>query len=169
MVPVKDHATFVEAAAALTARRSDVQLVFVGGGEMEPEVRAQVARLGLAERSHFVGWQRDLARIYADLDVVALSSINEGTPVTLIEGMASGVPVAATAVGGVPDVLDGGRLGELAPPSNPTALADAIDRALQPGSRKRASLNRSEVLDRYGGARLCKDLEVLYGRLLGSR
>jgi glycosyltransferase involved in cell wall biosynthesis len=169
MVPVKDHATFVQAAAILAARRPDVEVVFVGGGELESQVRAQAEQAGLTGRAHFLGWQRDLASIYADLDVVALSSVNEGTPVTLIEAMACGVPVAATSVGGVPDVLDHGRLGELAPARDPEALAGAIDRALDPSARERARRHRVEILERYGQVRLCRDLETLYERLLAER
>ncbi len=76
MVPVKDHATFVAAGAELCAAREDVHLVFVGGGEREAEVRAELERRGLASRAHLLGWRRDLERIYPDLDVVALSSVN---------------------------------------------------------------------------------------------
>jgi glycosyltransferase involved in cell wall biosynthesis len=169
MVPVKDHATFLAAAAELAARRDDVRFVVVGGGELEPQVRAELARRGLDGRTHLLGWRRDLARIYADLDVVALSSVNEGTPVTLIEAMAAGVPVAATTVGGVPDLLDGGARGELAPAGDPAALAQAIDRALLPSARARAARLRPSVLEQFGGARLCRDLEALYLSLLDAR
>ena len=105
MVPVKDHATFVAAAAILAERRSDVHFVFIGGGELESAVRADLERRELMGRAHLLGWCRDLFRIYPDLDVVALSSINEGTPVALIEALAAGVPVVGTSVGGVPEVL----------------------------------------------------------------
>src|SRR5260370_409947 len=80
MVPVKDHATFIAAAQILAQRRQDVNFVFVGGGELEAEVRADLARRGLSARAHLLGWSRQLERIYADIDVVALSSVNEGTP-----------------------------------------------------------------------------------------
>jgi glycosyltransferase involved in cell wall biosynthesis len=167
MVPVKDHATFVAAAALLAARRDDVQFVFVGGGELAAEVDAAIARHGLLLRAHRLGWSQALERIYADLDVVALSSVNEGTPVTLIEAMAAGVPVAATAVGGVPDVLADGARGELAPARDPAALADAIERALLPAARERARRVRDVVVAEYGAERLCADLMQLYDLLCG--
>jgi glycosyltransferase involved in cell wall biosynthesis len=166
MVPVKDHASFVAAAALLAARRNDVAFLFVGAGELEADVRAAIARSGLDGRVHLLGWTRDLPRIYADVDVVALSSVNEGTPVTLVEAMASGVPVAATAVGGVPDLLAGGARGELAPVRDPAALADAIDRALSPTALDRARSLRAEIFDSFGQARLCRDLARLYDELL---
>lgn len=169
MVPVKDHATFVEAAAILARRRDDVAFVFVGGGELEETIRAELVRRGLAARAHLLGWTQQLAPIYADLDVVALSSINEGTPVTLIEGMAAGVPIVATAVGGVADLLRDGRRGALVPPRDPTALADAIERALTPGARISAQSMRPEIIAEFGEARLCADLARLYCELLEQR
>src|SRR5262249_38353875 len=67
MVPVKDHATFVAAAAELAARRPRAQFVFVGAGELEAEVRAAVRTAGLDGRAHFLGWTQQLAPVYADL------------------------------------------------------------------------------------------------------
>jgi glycosyltransferase involved in cell wall biosynthesis len=169
MVPVKDHATFVAAARILAERRPDAHVVFVGGGELEAAIRATVEAAGLSARAHFLGWRRDLARIYADLDVVALSSINEGTPVSLIEAMTAGTPVVATAVGGVPDVLRGGERGALVPARDPAALAAALEAALAPDARARAQAVRAPIRAEYGQARLCRQLEALYGRLLDER
>jgi glycosyltransferase involved in cell wall biosynthesis len=168
MVPVKDHRTFVAASALLAERYPDLHLVFVGGGELEADIRQDVERRGLLGRSHFLGWRRDLPRIYADLDVVALSSVNEGTPVSLIEAMAAGTPVAATAVGGVPDVLRNGARGGLCPPKDPPALARVIEEALGPEARTRAQSFRAEVQREYGAERLCRDLADLYLGLLAT-
>ena len=167
MVPVKDHATFLGAAARVAARHADVDFVVVGGGELETEVDARIAALGIGARVHRLGWRRDLEAIYPDLDVVGLSSVNEGTPVTLIEALAAGANVASTSVGGVADVLERGLLGELATRGDVESLADALERALaraprQPGERR-------IIADRYGEARLCRDLEALYLRLLAAR
>jgi glycosyltransferase involved in cell wall biosynthesis len=158
MVPVKDHHTFVEAARLL--QRPKARFVFIGGGELEAEIKALAKDLPC----HFLGWQRDVHKLYADLSALVLSSVNEGTPVALIEAMAAGVPVAATRVGGVADVLKDGARGELAPPKDPAALAQAIGRALQ--SRDRAARIRDEILTEYGSERLCRDLADLYDDLL---
>jgi glycosyltransferase involved in cell wall biosynthesis len=168
MVPVKDHATFVRAAALIAARRDDVDFVIVGGGELEQAVRAQVEASGFAPRFCLLGWRRDLEAIYPDLDVLALSSINEGTPVTLIEAMSAGVPTASTSVGGVADVLDGGARGELATARDAASLANAIDRALDPSAEARARSQRAAMAEAFGAARLCRDLEALYDRLLNE-
>lgn len=168
MVPVKDHRTFIEAAALLAARRSDVHFVFVGGGELEAEVRAQLAERNLLDRSHLLGWRRHLERIYPDLDVVALSSLNEGTPVSLIEAMSAGVSVVSTAVGGVRDLLRDGERGEVVPPSDPQALAAAIERSLSSSAAERARRVQREVIAQFSAERLCDDLKRLYEALLAE-
>ena len=169
MVPVKDHATFIAAAAILAARHDDLHFVFIGGGELEAEVRSDLDQRALTPRAHLLGWSKQLERIYADLDVLALSSVNEGTPVALIEAMAAGVSVASTAVGGVRDLLANGARGELAPPRDPEALARAIERALSPNARDRATQIRADVLAQFGYRRLCADLERLYDTLVASQ
>jgi glycosyltransferase involved in cell wall biosynthesis len=141
--------------------------VFVGGGELEKEIRADVVARGLSPRTHFLGWRRDLPVIYADLDVAALSSLNEGTPVSLIEAMASGVPVVSTNVGGVSDVLRNGARGYLVPPLDPRALADGIAQALSPEAKARTASIRAEMTGDYGAVRLCRDLRALYLELVG--
>jgi glycosyltransferase involved in cell wall biosynthesis len=158
MVPVKDHRTFVEAARLLGRGR----FVFIGGGELEAEIKELARDLPC----HFLGWQREVYKLYTDLSALVLSSVNEGTPVALIEAMAAGIPVASTRVGGVADVLREGARGELAPPSDPAALAQAIERALTPSARERAARIRGEVLSEYGAERLCGDLADLYDELL---
>ncbi len=169
MVPVKDHGTFIAAAATLAAKRPDVRFVFVGGGELEDAIKSDVAARGLTDRTHFLGWRRDLARIYADLDVVALSSLNEGTPVSLIEAMACGTPVVSTQVGGVADVLRNGARGELVPMQDSAALAAGIEKALEPSARVRAAEIRAAIHEEYGSRRLCRQLEELYLRLLRDK
>jgi len=166
MVPVKDHATFVAAAQILAQRRPEVHFVFVGGGSLEEQIRADVRRRGLDERSHFLGWRDDLPVIYADLDVAALSSVNEGTPVSIIEAIASGLPVVATQVGGVPDVLRNGARGSLVPPRDPQAMAAAIERAFSSEAKAHALVMRAQM-DEYRSQRLCLDLGKLYLDLLG--
>jgi glycosyltransferase involved in cell wall biosynthesis len=168
LVPIKNHDLFLDAFAALPRRGARaVHGVVVGGGELEARLRQRVRALGLADRVHFLGWRRDLAPVYADLDVAVLTSRNEGTPVALIEAMAAGVPVVATAVGGAPDLLDHGEQGELVPPPFRAAdLAAAIGRALTPAARARSARLAPGILEAYSAARLCRDLESLYNALV---
>jgi glycosyltransferase involved in cell wall biosynthesis len=113
----------------------------------------------------------DLPRIYADLDVLVVSSRNEGTPVSIIEAMAAGCPVVATSVGGIPDMVTHGETGRLVGSGDEAALAQAVldtvtDRDEAQGQVARA---RDRARERYGVARLVQDIEALYSRLLGAR
>lgn len=167
IVPVKNHRLFLEAAALIRQEIPDARFVIVGDGEGRAEVEAQIATLGLGDAVQITGWLRDLLPLYSDLDVMALSSVNEGTPVTLIEALAAGCPVASTAVGGVPDLLENGKLGSLAPSEDAPALAAAVILALrQPPD---AAPIRALMLERYGIDRLVSDLEILYKRLLEAK
>ena len=116
----------------------------------------------------FVGWRKDLESVYADLDVVVNSSRNEGTPVALIEAMAAGRPVVATAVGGTADLLGEGARGILVPPADPAALAEAILRTLGSAdeSARRARAAQEYVLAHHSVDRLLRDIDDLYRELL---
>lgn len=105
LVPIKDHATFLGAAAIVAAKSPGAHFLLVGGGELEPELRAQAEGRGLADRVHFLGWRGDLNRIYPAIDLLVFSSRNEGVPAALVEGMAAGTPAVATDVGGIPEML----------------------------------------------------------------
>ncbi len=123
LAPVKAHNVFLRAAAALRERMPDVHFVVVGDGELRASLEALASDLGLGGCLTFLGWRSDVERVYADLDLVVLSSRNEGSPIALIEAMASGRNVVATAAGGVPDVVRHGETGLLVNPDNPAALA----------------------------------------------
>src|SRR4051812_8952169 len=127
--------------------------------------------MGLDGVVHFLGWRRDLAAVYADLDVVCLSSLNEGSPVALIEAMAAARPVVATAVGGVPEVVRDRISGRLVPSRRPEAMAEAIREVLgdAAGARSLGLAARDAVYPKYSVARLIRDLEALYVELLAAK
>jgi glycosyltransferase involved in cell wall biosynthesis len=166
LTAIKDHPLLFEALARLGR---DVHLCVVGGGEEEASLRVLSERLGLAGRIHFVGFRDDLDAILADTDVLALTSKNEGTPVAIIEGLAAGCSVVSCAVGGVADVLEGGRWGRLVPSRDPAAVAAGIQAALaEHRERSAASVDagRSYVLGKYGVDRLVSDHVRMYDDLL---
>ena len=181
LVPIKDHRTFFRAARNLLGGGVDAHFAVVGDGELKGELEAEVVSLGLESRVHFTGWREALPILYADLDVVALTSKNEGTPVSLIEALAARRPVVAAAVGGVPEILgkleggpkmssessggvEEGERGLLVPPGDPLALAEAIRRVREDpeGVSRKAEAGRSFVRDRYHVDRLVHDLKRLY-------
>jgi glycosyltransferase involved in cell wall biosynthesis len=138
LASIKDHRT------ALLALRDvpDCHLVVVGDGELRASLERFATELGLGGRVHFTGWRTDVAALYADLDVALLTSRNEGTPVSLIEAAAAGLPCVATNVGGVPSVVQNGRTGVLVPPGDPEATAAALRRLIK-GSRARDQMGEA--------------------------
>ena len=93
LASVKNPSLFVEAAHLVLAHMPEIRFVIVGDGELRPDIEEKVDKLGLTERVVFAGWQEAMPPIYADLDVMALTSLNEGTPVTIIEALAAGAAV----------------------------------------------------------------------------
>jgi len=171
LVPIKDHGTFLAAAADLCRRRSNIRFLVVGDGELRSTLERQAGALGLGACVHFLGWRRDLEPIYADLDLVVLSSRNEGTPACLIEAMAAGLPVVATRVGGVPDLVVDEKTGSLVPPGDPGALSRAIEALLCDPDRRRemGRLAREAVYPKYSDAALIDRMDDLYSSLLATR
>jgi len=170
LVPIKAHEVFLQAAAAVAERVPESRFVIVGDGERRNELEALSHRLGLGERLRFLGWRRDLDTVYADMDVVALTSRNEGSPVSLIEAMASARPVVATRVGGVPDLVEHGVTGYLVPPGDILRFARAIEDVLASPDRGRAlgEAGRHRVHPAFSAQRLVADMDALYTELLGG-
>ncbi|MFI5371468.1 MAG: glycosyltransferase family 4 protein [Candidatus Eisenbacteria bacterium] len=171
LVPIKNHAMFLDAARRILDARGDAGFVIVGDGELRGELERTVREHGLSDRVYFLGWRRDLDVIYADLDVVALTSNNEGTPVAVIEAMAAGRPVVSTRVGGAVDVVEDEGTGLLVPAGDATAFTRAVLRLLaDPALRARLGARGRELaLARYDSARLVADVRRLYLELLAGK
>jgi glycosyltransferase involved in cell wall biosynthesis len=169
LVPIKDVDTFIETAARLVETTDAVRFAVVGDGEERARLEARAKSL-LGDRIHFFGWRKDAAAVFGDLDIAVNTSLNEGTPVALIEALAAGRPVVATAVGGTPDLLEGGRFGKLVPVKSPAATAAAIQWALDSPTEAHlmASTGQSVVLAKYSVARLLEDMSSLYRELLAG-
>nr|MBN1229343.1 glycosyltransferase family 4 protein [Anaerolineae bacterium] len=168
LVPVKRHDVFLDAARIAAEALPDSIFLVIGDGELREELEAQAHGLNLEGRVIFTGWQRDLSRVYADLDLVVISSDNEGTPVSLIEAMAAGVPVISTTVGGVPDLLQEGQLGRLVPPADSQALAKGIITALAEPDSEQIEKARQAAIGTYNAAHLVENMRSLYIRLIGQ-
>ncbi|HYU19733.1 MAG TPA: glycosyltransferase family 4 protein [Chloroflexota bacterium] len=164
LVPIKAHEVFLEAAARVRRESPESYFLVIGDGERRAELERLAGQLGLGSSVRFLGWRGDMKRVYADLDVVALSSNNEGSPVALIEAMAAARPVVATRVGGVGEVVQDGRTGLLVPPREPDALARGILELLRAPERAEqlGQAGRQRVYPRYAASRLVADVERLY-------
>lgn len=168
LVPIKNHALFLQAAQRVRQSLPEAHFVIIGDGELREALSVQAQALGLGGAVTFTGFLRDLCPVYSDLDLVVISSNNEGTPVSIIEALAAGVPVVSTAVGGVPDLLDGGRFGTLVPPGDADALASAMLAALNSPPTGHDD-HRQRVVEQFGIDRLVADLSTLYRDLLAGK
>ena len=121
---MKNHALLLDAVAALARSRRDATLTLVGDGPLADDLAQRARTLGIAERVDFAGSQRDTARFYADADLFVLASEHEGLPMSVIEAMAAGLPVVATAVGGVPSIVADGVNGALVNPRSAQAAQE---------------------------------------------
>ena len=171
LVPIKRHEDFLTAAAAVASRLPNSRFLVIGDGELRPKLEARARVLGLDRQLYFLSWRGDLPRVYADLDLVVLTSANEGLPVSLIEAMASARPVVATRVGGVPDLVEDGVAGVLVPPGEPRALAEAMVTLLADPERRRdmGEAGRKRAHPAFSAERLVQDMDQLYTELLAEK
>lgn len=135
--PEKALEVLVAAHALLVRDYPDVHLVIAGEGRCRPALERQIAVLGRGSSVHLLGGRHDVGALLGAADVGALSSDWEGMPLFLLECMALGVPVAATGVGGVGELIEHDRTGLLVPPRDPAALAAAIGALLEDPERSR--------------------------------
>jgi glycosyltransferase involved in cell wall biosynthesis len=168
MTAIKNTEDVLSAFKALRARGVEATLCMVGDGPDRPELERRAHELGIMRDTLFLGYQQDVAPLYAAFDALVLPSSNEGTPVSVIEALAARTPVVATRVGGVPDVVREGDDGFLVDPGDTDALAERLERlASDPKLRERmGAAARSRVLSRYAVDRLVDDVDRLYRNLL---
>jgi glycosyltransferase involved in cell wall biosynthesis len=173
--PVKRLEDFVDAAALLLRRFPDARFVVVGpvAGSASREnytsmLRERAAALGIGERVILTGTRDDVAELLSELDVSVLSSASEGLSNTLLESMAAGVPVVATAVGGNPEVVVDGVTGLLTPAGEPAALAAAVASLLEAPERagEFGQAGQRRVAEHFGCERMVAQTTHLYRRLL---
>jgi glycosyltransferase involved in cell wall biosynthesis len=158
---------FVEA-LALTDDR--VHGVFVGDGPLREQMRALAGARNIAHRLHFTGMRPQASRYLAAFDILALTSRSEGTPMVLLEAMWAGVPIVATAVGGVPDIIDQ-HVGLLCRPGDPAGLQQSFKRLMadQPTALALATAAQMRVKEDYSIARWIRAHEAVYAAVLPGR
>ncbi|MHC4549816.1 MAG: glycosyltransferase [Planctomycetota bacterium] len=165
MDPIKDHATLLRAFAAVRARHPGARLLVVGDGEEEERLRALAC-----EGIHFLGHREDVPRILRATDVFALSSLNEGISNTVLEAMATGLPVVATRVGGNPELVEEGVTGRLVASGDADGLADAIaayaaDRALV---RAHGAAGRQAAISKFSIRQMVEAYEEVWSRVAAA-
>ncbi len=151
----KGHIQLIDAVNQMEIQnpKSKIQTIIVGEGEERKKLQNRIRSLELEDTVHLVGFVPEAARYLKALDVFVLPSLKEGLPYTLMEAMAAGVPVIATGVGGIPDLIENGKSGMLVPPKDPNALAQALLAFL-------ARPERGRTLARKAGERLENDFRL---------
>jgi len=171
LTPVKNHRMLFRAVKGLRDKTPGLKLNVdvIGDGEMKEDLEKEVKSLGLSDIVAFRGWIKDLSRIYNGLDIVALTSLNEGTPVSIIEAMAAGRAVVATDVGGVRDIVRDGKSGYLVKSHDDKLFAEKLLDLIKNTEKKNrfGEYGRELIKKRARKERLIKDTEKLYRRLLG--
>ena len=168
LTPIKQPEVFLDAAKLIKLRHPQAIFLVVGDGELRSEVESKARALKMANDIRFLGWRGDLPTIYAASNLSLLTSRNEGTPVAIIEAMASGLPSVSPNVGGVRDVITDPSVGTIVEEGSPESLAatacallDSPDHCRQIGES-----SRSSAVGRFGFARLVSDITALYHGLL---
>ena len=171
MTGVKATGAVLEIVRATRDRGVDAVLCMVGDGPDRDRLEQLARDLGVARECFFAGYQSEIAGFYRLFDAFVLPSVNEGTPVSAIEALASGTPVVANRVGGVPDVVRDGEDGFLVEAGDVEGAARRLaDLAADPALRARLGASgRARVLERYSVARLVDDVDRLYRALLESK
>jgi glycosyltransferase involved in cell wall biosynthesis len=165
---LKDHATAIRTMEHIVRRRPDAHLLLVGEGTERAAVEKQVADRNLAAHVGLLGRRRDVPRLLPASDVLLLTSISEGIPLTVIEAMAAGRPVVATNVGGVGEIVEDGTTGLLAPSGDDVGLAEHVLRLADDAAlRERmgeAGRRRAHAL--FPESRMHEEYARLYGEML---
>lgn len=174
LVPIKNHRMFIDAARIVlkeTPPGYDIKFLIIGDGEMREELIDYVRDNGVSDNFIFTGWRKDLNRIYTDLDVVVNCSVNEGTPVSLIEAMLSARPIVATDVGGTRDIIFDPNIGYLVKSGDKFGMALSIIKMLvnKSDAEKMGLEARKYARGIYRKERLAEDLKKLYKNLLNKK
>lgn len=164
--PQKGISFLLQAMAHLVPKRRRLHLAIAGSGSLEAVLKAEARTLGVEDRVHFLGVRLDMPDLLRASDLFVLSSNWEGLPMIVLEALAAGCPIVATAVGGVPSAVREGETGRLVPPRDPAALAAAISEVLdRPEDLARFSVNGRKLFDaQFSAGAMTRRYEALYTR-----
>jgi glycosyltransferase involved in cell wall biosynthesis len=179
LTPIKNHDFFIRVIKeTLTKTQHSIKFFIIGDGEERSNLINLSSELGLtysleAEKNlealiHFTSWRSDMTKVYAGLDIVALTSLNEGTPVTLIEAQASNKPIVSTDVGGVRDILKEGVTGFLSPSNDINSFVNNLVKLIENKDLRKSmgSSGYTNVSKKFTYKRLVDDMKSLYESLI---
>ncbi len=181
MVPVKNHAMFLEAMAQVIQQTDKkVKALLIGDGESRAEIELKVAALNLRSTTSaqvdplaniiFCSWIKDVENAYPGLDIIALTSLNEGTPVSLIEAQAAGVPIVTTDVGGIKDIVLENETALISPSGDVNLFAKNMLALVNNHQQRKAFADKGfqHVYQKFSYQRLVSDMSSLYNKLLAK-
>jgi len=167
LLPIKGPEVLLDAMTLVWEHRPDIELVYVGKGDLEESLRARVRQMDVAHLVHFVGWRNDIPDLMHSFDLFVLPSRNEGMGRVVVEAMAAGLPVVASCTGGLPDLVADGQNGLLVPPGDAPSLGRAILKLSdRPDLRQRMGDESRRRAEAFSLEQMVDKLDALYGRLL---
>jgi glycosyltransferase involved in cell wall biosynthesis len=164
LVPAKDPLTLLDA----VRRLPEARLVYAGDGPLRSRIEASARDAGLDGRVSLLGVRADIPSLLSNYDILALPSLWEGLPFAVIEGMMAGLPVVASRVGGVPELVEHGVTGFLVPAGDAAALADALRTLVNDGNLRRqmGGAGRARAIRQFTAERMVRETLAVYGSLL---
>jgi glycosyltransferase involved in cell wall biosynthesis len=180
LVPIKNHALFLKAVSIVSAKTSaKIRAFIIGDGDERKSIEALATSLGLTFNNEnpsqkniltFTSWIKDVDVSNAGMDIIVLTSNNEGTPVSLIEAQASGKPIVSTSIGGIEDIVIKNKTALLSAINDEQALADNLLKLIEDaGLRSSFAVSGADfVRQKFSYLRLCSDMATLYNSLLYS-
>jgi glycosyltransferase involved in cell wall biosynthesis len=162
--PEKGVANFLQAATRVSRIFPEAGFLVVGDGPLREELLSLVERLGISKRVRFLGYRTDSRALMGLMDVLVVPSLTEGSPLIVLEAMAAGIPVVASAVGGIPDQLRHGEEGILVPPDDPDALGEALGALLRDPAyaRRLGETGRLRTENEFSHETLVRRIEGVY-------
>jgi glycosyltransferase involved in cell wall biosynthesis len=167
LVPHKGQRHLVEAAALVVRRVPDARFVIAGEGELRAALEKQIKDHRLEKHVLLAGFRPDVLSVHKAIDIFVMSSVTEGLGTSLLDAMACGKPVVATATGGIPEVVADGETGVLVAPRDPAAMADAIVRLLEDGNLRQQMGNAglTRVRRKFSAERMVQQTVRVYERV----
>jgi glycosyltransferase involved in cell wall biosynthesis len=168
LVPLKGLMDLIRAVAILCLEFPNLRLEIAGTGPQREDLERELGRLRLTSQVRFLGWQRDLRPIFGSWDIFAMPSLDEGVPMATLEAMAEGLPVIATSVGGLPELIEDGQTGYLVPPSDVAALTKRLRLLILDPERRQAmgAAGRQRAREHFSLDRMVAEIAAIYDSLL---
>jgi len=169
--PEKGHRYFLDAASKIVSKYTNVEFVILGDGELSENLRDMAVQLGIASRTHFLGFRNNIVNYLHTMDIIVFPSLWEGHPFSLLEAMAAGKAIVASNIDSIREVLKDGMTGILVPPKDSTSIAQAIG-ALLDSKEERDRIGRQAqitVIEAFPSSKMINSLEQAYLNLVTAK